>query len=66
MDYFHTRDATQPYEAALFGVTMLLFTATGKTYSYEETEKLLSQTGFHKFRRVSLGEGTGILVAFKK
>jgi SAM-dependent methyltransferase len=66
VDYFHTRDATQPYEAALFGVTMLLFTATGKTYSYDETEKLLSQTGFHKFRRISLGEGTGMLVAFKK
>jgi len=66
VDFFHTRDATLPYEAALFGVTMLLFTATGKTYSYEETEKLLSQTGFHKFRRVSLGEGAGILVAFKK
>ena len=66
VDFFHTRDATQPYEAALFGVTMLLFTATGKTYSYEETEKLLSQTGFHKFRRTPLGEGTGMLVAFKK
>jgi len=66
VDYFHTRDATQPYEAALFGVTMLVFTATGKTYSYDETEKLLSQTGFHKFRRVSLGEGTGMLVAIKK
>ena len=66
VDFFHTRDATHPYEAALFGVTMLLFTATGKTYSYEETEKLLSQTGFHKFRRVSLGEGAGMLVAFKK
>jgi SAM-dependent methyltransferase len=66
VDFFHTRDATQPYEAALFGVTMLLFTATGKTYSYDETEKLLSQTGFHKFRRISLGEGTGMLVALKK
>ena len=66
VDYFHTRDATQPYEAALFGVTMLLFTATGRTYSYDETEKLLNQTGFHKFRRISLGEGTGMLVAIKK
>jgi ubiquinone/menaquinone biosynthesis C-methylase UbiE len=66
VDFFHTRDATQPYEAALFGVTMLLFTATGKTYSYDETENLLSQTGFHKFRRTPLGEGNGMLVAFKK
>ena len=66
VDFFHTRDATQPYEAALFGVTMLLFTATGKTYSYDETESLLSRTGFHKFRRTPLGEGTGMLLAFKK
>ena len=66
VDFFHTRDATQPYEAALFGVTMLLFTATGKTYSYDETEKLLSQSGFHKFRRISLGEAAGMLLAFKK
>jgi len=66
VDFFHTRDATQPYEAALFGVTMLMFTATGKTYSYEETEKLLGQTGFHKFRRIPLGEGTGMLIAIKK
>ena len=66
VDFFHTRDATQPYEAALFGVTMLMFTATGKTYSYDETEKLLSQTGFHKLRRTPLGEGNGMLVAIKK
>ena len=66
VDYFHTRDYSQPYEAALFGVTMLLFTATGKTYSYDETEKLLSQTGFHKFQRFPLKEGAGMLVALKK
>ena len=66
VDYLHTRDYSRPYEAALFGVTMLLFTATGKTYSYDETEKLLSKTGFHKFRRFPLKEGAGMLVAFKK
>ena len=66
VDYFHTKDYTQPYEAALFGVTMLMFTATGKTYSYDETEKLLSQTGFHKFRRIPLAEGAGMLAAVKK
>jgi ubiquinone/menaquinone biosynthesis C-methylase UbiE len=66
VDFFHTRDATQPYEAALFGLTMLMFTATGKTYSYDETEKLLRQTGFHEFRRIPLGKGNGILVAIRK
>jgi ubiquinone/menaquinone biosynthesis C-methylase UbiE len=66
VDFFHTRDATHPYEAALFGLTMLMFTATGKTYSYDETEKLLSQTGFHAFRRIPLGEGNGMLVAIRK
>ena len=66
VDYFHTRDATQPYEAALFGVTMLMFTATGRTYSYNETESMLQTAGFHRFQRQSLGNGAGLLMAIKK
>ncbi|NIQ02389.1 MAG: methyltransferase domain-containing protein [Nitrospinaceae bacterium] len=66
VDFFHTKDQTQPYDAALFGVTMQLFTATGKTYSFDETEKLLSRAGFHRFRRKSLEGGNGMLFAVKK
>ena len=66
VDYFHHRDGTKPYEAALFGVTMLMFTATGKTYSYYETTRMLEAAGFHKFQRIDLEEGTGILLTHKR
>jgi len=66
VDYYLNKDGTGPYEAALFSLTMLLFTATGKTYTFEETEKMLKQTGFHKFKRIPLEEGTGMLVALRK
>jgi hypothetical protein len=32
---------TQPYDAVLFSLTMLMFTATGRTYRFNETETLL-------------------------
>lgn len=65
IDYFHTKDATQPYEAALFGVTMLMFTETGKTYSYKESMELLKKTGFGKFQQTALEGGAGMLVAIR-
>jgi len=65
-DYFLKEDRTGPYEGALFSLTMLLFTETGKTYTYGEAEKILRQTGFHKFKRTSLPDGNGLLEAFKK
>ncbi|TDJ51867.1 MAG: methyltransferase [Nitrospina sp.] len=66
VDYFLKEDRTGPYEGALFSLTMLLFTKTGKTYTYGETEKILRQTGFHKIKRTQLAEGNGMLEAFKK
>jgi len=66
VDYFLKEDRTQPYEAALFSLTMLLFTETGKTYSFKETEALLKKTGFHQFRTHKLDSGTSMIVAHKK
>jgi len=66
VDYFLKEDRTGPYEGALFSLTMLLFTETGKTYTYGETEKILRQTGFHKIKRTQLTDGYGMLEAFKK
>ena len=66
VDYFLKEDRTGPYEGALFSLTMLLFTETGKTYTYGETEEILRQTGFHKFKRTQLADGNGMLEAFKK
>lgn len=66
VDYFLKSDRTGPHEAALFSLNMLLFTETGKTYSWEETERLLGKTGFHRIRRIKLEEGVGMIVAHKK
>jgi len=44
---------------------MLLFTATGRTYTCEETKKLLKKTGFGKFKHCELGQGSSIIEAVK-
>ena len=65
-DYFLKEDRTGPYKGALFSLTMLLFTETGKTYTYGEAEKMLRETGFHKFKRTALTDGNELLEAVKK
>ena len=66
VDYFLKDNRTEPYDAALFSLTMLLFTATGKSYTYSETEKILRATGFGNLKRFKVGEGVGIIEAVKK
>lgn len=66
VDFFLKENRTAPYEAALFSLTMLLFTQTGKTYTFKECEGLLKQTGFHKFKTHKLDEGSSMIVAHRK
>jgi SAM-dependent methyltransferase len=66
VDLFLREDKTDPYDAALFSLTMLMFTATGKTYTFKETEALLKATGFASFKRFPLTEGTSLIEAVKK
>ncbi|MFQ5443695.1 MAG: methyltransferase [Nitrospinales bacterium] len=66
VDYFLKDNRNEPYNAALFSLTMLLFTATGKSYTYSETEKILRATGFVNLKRFKVGEGVGIIEAVKK
>lgn len=65
-DFFLSNDLCRPYEAALFSVTMLLFTARGRTYTFDETERMLKKLGFHQFRRKILPEGNALLEAVRK
>ncbi|MFQ5672917.1 MAG: methyltransferase [Nitrospinales bacterium] len=65
-DLFLKDNRTEPYDAAMFSLTMLLFTATGRTYTFRETEALLRRTGFHRFKRFHLGQGNAIIEAVKK
>lgn len=65
VDLFLKNCRTEPFNAALFSLTMLLFTATGRTYTFEETESLLKKNGFGKFKRCELGEGSSVIEAVK-
>jgi ubiquinone/menaquinone biosynthesis C-methylase UbiE len=66
LDLFLRENRTEPYDAALFSLTMLMFTATGKTYTFKETEALLKATGFHSFKRFPLTEGSSLIESVKK
>jgi len=66
LDLFLRENMTEPYDAALFSLTMLMFTATGKTYTFKETEALLKSTGFGSFKRFPLVQGSSMIEAVKK
>jgi SAM-dependent methyltransferase len=68
--FLHDANGLYPQEASLFGVTMLLFTDRGNTYSARDTTAWLKQAGFAKVRPVRMKRGTedwdgGILEATK-
>ncbi len=65
VDLFLNANRTQPYDAALFSLTMLLFTKTGRTYGFNETETLLREVGFGKLKRFDLGRGCSVIEAEK-
>lgn len=65
-DHVMEPDRTQPKEGALFAVNMLVSTAGGRTYTYEEIRACLEQAGFVKVRLLQKGEHMDALVeAFK-
>lgn len=65
VDLFLKNNRTEPFDAALFSLTMLLFTATGKTYTFKEAENLLKKNGFGKFKHCELGQGSSAIEAIK-
>jgi len=65
VDLFLNDDQTSPYNAALFSLTMLMYTKTGRTYTFNETEAMLKKTGFGKFKRFKLGKGSSLIEAVK-
>jgi predicted O-methyltransferase YrrM len=65
-DHVMEPDRTRPKEGALFAVNMLVSTAGGRTYTYEEIRACLEQAGFVKVRLLQKGEHMDALVeAFK-
>jgi len=65
VDLFLNENRTEPYDAALFSLTMLMFTATGKTYTFKETETLLKSAGFGSIKRFTLDHGASLLEAVR-
>ena len=64
-DYFLHDNKIKPYDAALFAVTMLLYTKTGKSYTSAETISLLKDTGFTRLKKINVGNGSSIIEGIK-
>ena len=64
-DLFLNNSKTDPFDAALFAITMLLYTKTGKSYAFSEAEALLRNTGFARIKKTKIGEGSSIIEAIK-
>lgn len=65
-DLFLEDNRIKPRDAALFSITMLLFTKTGKTYTFSETERLLKRTGFCAIKCFKVDAGSSLIEAVKK
>jgi len=63
VEFFLDRSRTKPPKSAVFSVMMYLFTATGRCYSWEETEAWLKALRFGQFRRHTVTSDIGTLEA---
>jgi len=65
-DHVMEPDRTRPHAGALFAINMLVGTAGGGTYTFDEIAAALAQAGFERVRLVQAGERMDALVeAFK-
>ncbi len=61
-DHVMEPDRTSPKDGALFALNMLVSTAAGRTYTYDEIGACLEQAGFTKVRLLQKGEHMDALV----
>jgi len=65
-DHIMAPDRTSPKDGAVFAVNMLMATAGGGTYTYDEIKEGLNQTGFISVRLLQQGERMdGLVEGFK-
>lgn len=64
-DLFLKNSKIEPYDAALFAITMLLYTKTGKSYTFGEVYSLLKNSGFTQIKKTEIGFGSSIIEATK-
>jgi SAM-dependent methyltransferase len=65
-EYLVNDDRTGPPMGLIFGVNMLLNTAEGDTFSFEEISRWLAEAGFQGARRFETGTGPVSLVLAEK
>ncbi len=61
VEYFLDRDRAHPPEVSSFALMMLLFTQSGRCYTWEEVTGWLRAHGFSDFRKTRVTEKIGIL-----
>jgi len=65
-DHIMDPDRTRPRDGAVFAVNMLVATAAGNTYTFEEVRSGLEQAGFERVRLLQRGERMdGLVEGFK-
>jgi len=65
VEFFLDDSRTRPAKSSVFSLMMYLFTATGRCYSWSETEGLLARLGFGRFKRHRVTPDIGTLEATK-
>jgi cyclopropane fatty-acyl-phospholipid synthase-like methyltransferase len=58
-DFLLNEGKTSPANAAVFAVNMLVNTENGRTYTFGEVRRWLSDAGFHKIKCVSRPSASG-------
>ena len=65
VEFFLDDSLTRPAKASVFSVMMYKFTASGRCYSWRETEGWLNELGFGRFTRHAVTPEIGTLEATK-
>ena len=65
VEFFLDDSRTTPLKSSVFSLMMYLFTATGRCYSWRETEGMLKKLGFGRFKRHTITPDIGTLEATK-
>jgi len=65
-DFLLDESMTQPLDAAIFGVHMLVVSSNGRSYSAAEVAQWMRDVGFAKPRLVSVGDGASSLLVAKR
>ena len=65
VEFFLDDSRTRPAKSSVFSLMMYLFTATGRCYSWSETEGMLKKLGFGRFKRHRVTPDIGTLESTK-